>query len=275
MSIEPSPTAPDAASTAIVESRPADASPGGPSPARRPLRPPLWLLTLGAGLLAGLISWAGGEAAIAAFPTERELVYPEDYNKLSGYQKQARASEIQGRAIRAAERKRAAAGFALLGLTLGLGLGLIGGRAAGSPRTAAIGAGGGGLAGAAVGGLVSWVAVPLFFRFHDPEIGLMILFATHAAIFTAIGGAAGLALGLGDRPTMARAVPGGLAGGFIGTFALTVVYSLAFPLMRTQEPIASEPAPRLLMYLCAAAGIGLTAGLAAATRAEPPKLANG
>lgn len=265
MNIEPTQPTPDSAA-AGAEPRPADSSPTAAPAALR--RPPLWLLTLGAGLLSGLISWLGGESALTAFPVEGEMVYPEGYKQLSGYQRQARAAEIEGAAIRAAEQKKAMVGFGLLGLTLGLELGLIGGWASASPRRAASGAIGGGLVGAAVGGALSWAAVPLFFRFYDPEIGLMILFLTLATIFVGIGGASGLALGLGlgGRPAMARTVPGGLVGGLIGTFALATVYSLAFPLMRTQEPIASEWTPRLLMYLCAAAGIGLATGLAAIVR---------
>ena len=69
---------------------------------------------------------------------------------------------------------------------------------------------------------------------------------------------------------MGRAILGGLLGGLVGTIALEVVNSLAFPLMRTFEPIASERTPRLLMYLCVAVATGLFAGLAAGRRAPKP-----
>jgi hypothetical protein len=103
-------------------------------------------------------------------------------------------------------------------------------------------------------------------------MGLSILFMTHAAIFIGVGGTAGLALGLGlgDRPAMVRAVFGGLLGGFLGTVTLETVNSLAFPLMRTLEPIASERTPRLLMYLCTATCTALLTGLASGWRARKP-----
>jgi hypothetical protein len=233
---------------------------------------PLWLLTLGAGLVCGLISWAGGEAIYPTFHIKDEVIYPENYKTLSGYQKQGVDSKIQGVAQRVVERKKSAASFGLLGLVLAAGLGLIGGWAAGSPRGAGLGAVGGGLAGALAGAGLSWAAVPLFFRYLEPESGFLILFLTHAAIFIGIGGATGLGLGLGlgDGPSTVTALLGGLLGGFIGTAVLETVNSLEFPLMRTFEPIASERIPRLVMYLCVAAAIAGLAGLAAGRRARVP-----
>jgi hypothetical protein len=276
MNAEPSPPTPDPVPAVSAGAHPVNRSSSGAAPTGATRRPPLWLLTLGAGLVSGLISWAGGEAAFIRFRTEREIIYPRNYKQISGYEKQAVTTQIVGAARLVAERKKAAASFGLLGLVLALSLGLIGGWEAGSSRAAMRGAGGGGLAGAAVGIGLSWATVPLFFRFENPETGFTTLVLTHAAIFIGIGGASGLALGLGlgDRPAMVRALFGGLLGGFLGTAALATVYSLAFPLMRTLEPVASERTARLSMYLCEAVCTALLTGLAAGGRARKPRVAH-
>ena len=198
------------------------------------------------------------------FRIENEMVYPPNYKQISGYQKQNVSARIQGDAIRVVERKKAAVSFGLLGLSLGVFLGLAGGFAGGSTRTTVLGAIGGGIAGGVVGGGLSYAIVPLFFRYLDPEQGLLILFLTHAAIFSGVGAASGsgLGLGLGNRSALGGSVFGGMFGALIGTFAFEAANSLAFPLMRTYEPISTEWLPRMLVYLCVAIGTALVAGLA-------------
>lgn len=229
------------------------------------MRLSLWFVTLGIGLIAGLASWAGGEALLNLFRVEDAIVYPSNYKQISGYQKQNVTAQIQGDAIRVVERRRATASFGLLGLLLGGGLGLAGALAGGPTRTALSGAAGGGTGGVVAGAGLSYVVVPLFFRYLDPEQGLLILFFTHAAIFAGVGAASGLglALGLGDRSKLSGSVFGGMLGALIGTFAFEAINSLAFPLMRTYEPISTEWFPRLLVYTCVATGTALLAGLAA------------
>jgi hypothetical protein len=233
---------------------------------------PLWILTLGAGLVCGLISWVGGETTFNRFPIKDEIVFPPDYDKIGGYQKQAVSAQIQGDAVRIVEKKKATVSFGLLGLVLALSLGAVGGIYAASARDSLAGMVLGTLVGAGAGGGISWVVTPLFFRYQNPESGLLILFMTHAAIFGGIGAAAGLALGLGlgDRPAMVRAVFGGLLGALFGTIALESINSLAFPLMRTFEPIPSEPTPRLVEYVCVAVCTALFAGLAAGKPTTKP-----
>jgi hypothetical protein len=271
MNAEPSPATPDAAADTEFTSHPGDKPVPAAGPARVAHRIPLWLLTLGVGLASGLIGWVGGEAAFTRIKREDYIVKPADFDKIGGYQKQALVAMVNGEARLASERRKAAVSFGLLGLVLGAGLGLVGGWAAGSSRSMTIGVVLGGLIGAAAGAAFSWVVVPLYFRYEDPELGMTILSVAHAVIFTGVGAAAGLALGLGlgDRPATVRALLGGLLGGFLGTMALAAVYSVAFPLMRTFEPIAPEPIPRLVMYLCVATGIGLMAGLTSGHRRSP------
>ena len=265
MNAEESQPIPDSASVTSTATHSVDPSARGTNTPGAARRLPLWLLTLGAGLISGLISWAGGEAMFDMFRIEDEAIYPPNYEKISGYARQAANSAIQGAAQRVVERKKAATSFGLLGLVLAAGLGLTGGLAAGSSRTAVVGVVIGGLAGTAAGSILSWAVVPLFFRFMSQELGLLVLFMTLAAIFAGVGAASGLALGLGlgDRLALGRAIFGGLLGSLVGTIAFEAVLSLAFPLMRTLEPIATERSPRLSMYLCVAVCVALLAGWAA------------
>lgn len=238
-------------------------------------RLPLWLLTLGAGAIAGLLAGLSGEAIGNAIPLLVE--YPPDYAKMGGYQKDAARATAVGNAENVVERKKAAADYGLLGLLLGLSLGLIGGLAIGSLRSGFMGAVIGSAIGAAAGAGMSWVVVPLFFRYQTPESsGLLSLFITHAGIFIAVGAAAGLALGIGldDRPALGRALFGGILGALVATFVFETASSLAFPLMRTYQPVPGEQLPRLLAHMCVAICTSLAAGLAAGTplREKPTPL---
>src|SRR5947207_508632 len=89
---------------------------GRPAPVGASRRLPLWLLTVGAGLVAGLISWAGGEATLDRFKLADEIVYPPNYKQISGYQKMAVQAEISVAAQAVVERKKAAVSFGFLGL---------------------------------------------------------------------------------------------------------------------------------------------------------------
>jgi hypothetical protein len=233
---------------------------------------PLWVLALGIGLAAGGVSWAAGEASLTRFKLSDAIVYPPNYQQISGYQKVAVTAQIEGRAQVVVERKRAATAFGLLGLCLGAGLGFLGGLASGSSRFAATGALAGGIAATAVGASVSFAVTPLFFRYLDPEQGLLVLFLTHAAIFVTLGAAAGAALGvgLGNRSALVRALFGGLLGGLVGTFAYETANSIAFPLVRTFEVVSTEWLPRLIMNLGVALCVAVIAGLAAGNPARRP-----
>jgi hypothetical protein len=225
-------------------------------------------LTLGASLVAGLISWAGGEWTFPRFRLSDNIIYPPDFKQLTGYHKQAVKSNIETAAHAVTERKRAMAAFGFLGLVLGGFLGLSGGLAAGSARSAFTGAAFGAVAGPAIGAALSFAFVPLFFRFLNPEQGLLILSLTQAGIFAGIGAVSGTALGVGlnDRSALGRALFGGLLGALLGTVLFGTVLSLAFPLFRTFEPIPTEPIPRLMMHLSVAVCIGVLAGLAVIRR---------
>ncbi len=244
----------DSASASVPSDVPADRSSRTPDHPEVSRRLPLWLLTLGSGLLSGLIGWGTGEAIDSRLRMEDEIIYPPNYKSIGGYQKQSVTAEIKKEATQVVNKKKAAIELGMMGLALGVTLGLSGGLSRGTPRTAMTGAAIGGLAGVVAGGVLSWIAVPLFFRFFDPESGMLILFMTHAAIFAGVGAASGMALGLGlgDRRLLARALFGGLIGAFLGTMAFETANALAFPLMRTFEPMPDERIPRVLMYFCVA-----------------------
>jgi hypothetical protein len=115
------------------------------------------------------------------------------------------------------------------------------------------------------GAVLSLALVPLFFRFLNPESGLIWLFATHAAIFAGVGAAGGLALGmgLGDRMALWRVVIAGLCGGLAGAFLLETFLTVAYPLLPTFEPVPSERLPRLEAHLGVAFCCALLGGIAA------------
>jgi hypothetical protein len=230
------------------------------------IRVSLWLLALGAGLAAGLLSWAAGEWTYPRFKMRDAIVLPANYYQTSGYQRQALHSEVMGRAHAAVERKRTTATFGFLGLVLGTALGLIGGLVAGFRPGAVAGAVAGGIVAGAVGAGLSWIVTPVYFQYLDPEQGFLALFLARAAIFMPLGAAAGLALGLGlyDRATFMSALCGGLAGALLGTIALESAISISFPLLPTFEVIPTGWPSRLITHLCVAAFTAAMAGLAAA-----------
>jgi hypothetical protein len=238
-------------------------------------RVPLWIVTLGAGIIAGILSGLGGEATSQAIPLS--IQYPADFARLGGYQRDAVVAMLTGDAQRAAERKKAAAAYGLLGMLLGVGLGLAGGLASGSLRSGLWGAVVGGMAGAVVGAALSAELVPVFFRFQNPETdatmqGGLLMFFTRAGIFSAIGAAGGLALGWGlsDRRLIGRAAIGGLLGAVLGALAFEVINALAFPMVRTYEPIPAERLPRMLVQLCVATGAAIVAALSARVPLSKP-----
>src|SRR5262249_60293234 len=58
-------------------------------------RTPLWLLTFGAGLVAGLLAWAGGESTLDTFKIADAKVFPANYKKVSGYDKMGLDAAIE------------------------------------------------------------------------------------------------------------------------------------------------------------------------------------
>ena len=86
----------------------------------------LWMLTLVAGIMAGLTSWIAGEAVVEHFKPETHREERYGVERTLPTAKSLVATEI----------KNAALAFAILGGALGLALGLAGGLARGSLRLA-------------------------------------------------------------------------------------------------------------------------------------------
>jgi hypothetical protein len=212
---------------------------------RRPER--IWALAVGAGLLAGVMSWVAGEAALTAFKPELEEAHGMGVVLLLP----SRKGEIK------ADTQNAALAFGLLGAILGLGLGITGGLVpeAIRIRRGAIAA----LTGLAVGGALgvgaSLALVPVFnqARMANPlSLDLTIPMLVHAGIWAAVGAGGGLAFGLGlggDRRRIARATIGGLVGGALAAVAYEMIGALVFPLADTPRPLSLTWGTRLLARL--------------------------
>jgi hypothetical protein len=263
---------PDAVHDAGSASVASDASLAKPGAIGARPRPPLWLLAAGAGLIAGLISWAGGEAAYDRFTISDAAVYPPNFDQIGGYEKMALRTKVFSDARVVVESRRTATAFGFLGFALGVALGLVGSLAAGSSHVRLITALGGGVLGATAGAVMSLGLVPLFLRYQDPESGIISLFLTQAAILGAIGATCGLVVGWarGDHSALVQPALGGLVGALLGTILYDTACSLAFPFLRTYEVIPTERVPRLMAHVSVAVCIALLAGLAAEKRARRP-----
>jgi hypothetical protein len=228
-------------------------SSGGESPLRGRLW--IWILALVGGLLAGFASWGWSERT---YNTYRPVfVQPPGWSKMNGYERADYRSADEQRQRPGLGLRNSLLVFGGLGFALGGALGLAGGLARQALGRGLVAGVVGALAGtlAAVGAVAC--AVPVFYRFVDPEMGIMPPAMTHLVIFGAIGAAAGMALGIGQggRPVLARALVGGLAGGLFGALAYDVAAAMSFPDMRVFDPIpreAAERLPRLVMNLSAA-----------------------
>jgi len=249
----------------------ADATPTPPDPPRAtgPAGPPagptadpsgarLIAFATAAGLLAGLGSWAVGEATLNTFrpPLQRQIVFGQVMEK-ANYEDQARA-----------DFRNAVVAFAALGAALGGSLGLAGGWA----RGATPGAIRAGAAGLPLGGLLataaSFALLPFYFRAEDRSVeelsrDLVLPLLVFSGIWSAAGLGGGLALGLGlggGRDRVIRAALGGLLGAALGAALYEIVGAAAIPAGKTHLPLPPSPSVRLLARLLAATSAGLLAG---------------
>jgi hypothetical protein len=227
----------------------------------------LWMTALAAGVVAGAIAWLGGEAAYEFFPAP---VATSTFGSLS-------AAEL--RQLMRVNIQNAALAFGLLGATLGLALGLAGGIVRRSARAAAVAA----AVGLVVGGLVAagTTVAALMARGRAlesvDEDNLLLALASHAAIWSAIGAAGGLALGLGlgGRGRIGPAVLGGLLGAAGATVLYEMVGGLTFPLAATNRPLAITGSARLLARLLVATLTAAGAAWAVRSAERPPKAVGG
>jgi hypothetical protein len=224
-------------------------------------------IALAAGVVAALLSWGAGEAAVGGFQPKRAA--PAANPMLVQFEN-AELDRI--------EVNNAALAYGLQGAILGLVLGLAGASARGSARAAASAGLTGLVLGGALGAGAAWGAFTAFFRLAGPNRDdLLPALLAHAGAWAPIGAAAGLAfgLGLGGRARITLALVGGLLGAAAGALIYEVAGSIAFPLGKTAEPVASTIAARLF----AQTAVNLLTALGAAFFAEtagsppPPKIA--
>jgi hypothetical protein len=210
---------------------------------------------MAAGLLAGLLAWAWDERMYETF--RPVFVEPANWAKLNGYEKADYKSGDEIRQKPLVGQKNGVLVFGALGLLLGGLLGLAGGLARGSAREGVAAAILGAAAGVVAAAVATWVSIPIFYRFVDPEMGITAPMVTHMAIFGAIGAAGGLGLGLGagGRGKAVHGLLGGLLGGIVGAFVYDLAASIVFADMRVYDPHPNEAgshAPRLVMHASAA-----------------------
>jgi hypothetical protein len=198
-----------------------------------------YVLALSAGLAAGLIAWAIGEA----------LLVPE-----TGMGSRGGRIPVSPVVYRTRNGMTA---LGLLGGSLGLGLGLAGGLLRGSARSAGLAGLVGALLGGAAGAGAARVLVPLYFSNYS-GVSLIVPLLVHGGLWTSIAIAAGLAFGLGTGgPGRAiEAVIHAIAGALIATFTYEFAGVWLFPAAQTDRPLPLSSASRMFAYLVVALIIG-------------------
>ena len=194
------------------------------------------ILTLAAGLLAGLAAWLGWR------PHVIDVIKPPRHSVNS---KGIVLNVTNRREVAAVNARNAGLVFSLLGASLAAGLGAAGGLSLIDPR--AVRASLMGLAiGAAGGATISLAVLPLYNDYqarHPDEAArdLILPLLVHAGIWSGVAAAAGLVygLGLGERKMMPRIVLGGLIGALLGTVAYELVGAVAFPAAQTTQFVSA------------------------------------
>ena len=222
----------------------------------------LWSTVLLTAIVAGAIAWGIGETRLVRVDAEET-----DVTLMGRKLRSATAQTVQ-----AAQTMTAIKVFSVFGALLGAAGGISGGLARFAPRSGLSAAVIGMIVGGGSGGLAAFVMVPIHSRLVD-EGGSEFLtsFVAHAGIWTPVGAAAGLALGLGLRRAGGRGLGLGLlslVGGALGATFAAILYeligALAFPLGGTSQPISTTPGSRCLALILLAV-IVLTTALAVAT----------
>jgi hypothetical protein len=203
----------------------------------------IWTSAVACGLAAGLVAWLEGEMAVHAFKPQTFAVRII----LSTFIQSTTASE------NAASTKNAVLAFVLLGATTGLAMGLAGCIAGQFQRRGAIITLLGGVAGAALAGLVSWKVVPGFFQGMVPDPNDIITpILVHGAVFVSIGavGAVVFVLALGRAQAVPQAVAGACLGACLATVLSHIIGAGLFPdSQSTTLPVPESSLLRLISRL--------------------------
>jgi hypothetical protein len=250
-SVPPSATEPPAGAPADSDS-PEPVVDSTAAGAARPRRPWAWALT--AGILAGVVSWYGGEVLRGHFqhalePNVGPIPTPEKVAQ-----------------VVADNTAYVAATYGLFGAVLGMSMGLAGGLARRAVSTGVLAIVVGMVAGVAAGAGMSFVVLPEYYkRFNPQDVDLILPILMHVGIWSAMGAGGGLAFGIGmggaARPV--RALLGGLLGAIAATLLYEVVGAVLLPLDKTSQPLAATSGARLLAQLLVAvfAAAGAASGI--------------
>jgi hypothetical protein len=222
----------------------------------------LWVCCILAGIVAGLLSWLGGEATYQAKFGGDEMYgwFPPELRE--GKDAMGRPAMVPTKeTMDVATTKTGLLAAAWMGGILGLSLGVAGGCARRSHR-AAVWAGLLGLVLGSAAGLGATLALIKTYinsrgeGIEEVPASLLI----HMGIWSAIGGGAGLALGLGlkDKSRALRALLGGAVGAALGAALYEIVGCVIFPLAKTTQLISVTAETRLLARLsvCVLAALG-------------------
>jgi hypothetical protein len=207
----------------------------------------MWVLALAAGLAAGLIAWAIGEATI--MPERGRMA--------------ARGEIVVPPAVLGTHN--GIVSFGALGAAMGLGMGLAGGLIKRSFLRACLTAFLGLCLGGGAAVVTSWLIIPIFYK-HITDDNLTYSLMTHGGVWTAVGGTAGLAfaLGLGGWGRIARAMLGGVGAALLATLIYEVAGGILSPFAMTNLPVSvtwqSRLAARLLVALLVVVGVVLSMG---------------
>jgi hypothetical protein len=236
----------------------------GASPDLLASRARLWACALVAGLVAGVVSWLGGEGCV-------ELIKPPRH-AVNAHGMTLRVTDRRGEAVAVA--RNAGLAFLILGAALGGGLGAAGGLARGSRPVAVRATWAGLVLGIVAAGAMSLALLPAYNAYQrrypdEASRDLLLPLLVHAGIWSAVGAVGGLALalGLGGRSTIPRAVLGGFLGAAVGTVAYELAGAL-FPAARTAQFVSATWQTRLMARL--AVTLLASAG-AAMCVTSPPK----
>lgn len=153
-----------------------------------------------------------------------------------------------------ADGRNTALAMGIFGTALGLVSGLGGGWTRRSVRRMVLAGVTGLVLGALAGAISSWYLVPVFYWLMAQGPNPLIPVMTHSGVYSAIGGAAGLAFGVGHHG-IKGSVPGlvaGTLGALLGSLFYEVFHTLAFPMEWDHSPLPGKGLSRLLAHCCVA-----------------------
>jgi hypothetical protein len=232
----------------------------------------LWPAVLAAGLIGGALGWLGGEAVVGLFVLPAEL--DSRAAAMNASQDDMREAELFRLKV---ETENAALALGLVGATLGLTLALAGGFVGRRPKRGLACSVIGLVVGGAVGAGVVLAFQPMLrgWQTDNPD-DLINALGLHGLLAAAVGGAGGLAfgLGLGERGWTIRALLGGLIGAVLVTLVFQMIAGAAIPIGRPDYLVPTTSSTRLFARLVlgfgTALGVGLSRPAAPRTIADTP-----